>query len=368
MKRFGMILAALVMGPWLGSLPAQTPYTYPPLTEKVADSGKVTRATGVKAILVAQTDDKQIGEGCTANLAAMEMLVRSLPGFNPETDLIVLKGKEATARNFRKALKDVKVRHSESLFIYFAGHGAFGDDLKQWWDPSGGHVLQMPDEDLRRRELEQELRGKTAKLKVLITDTCNFPLPGTVWFADERDPRFKSPPRPAILLSKGPRDNYLAYYDARYVLPTDKSPRFKKYAVPAFEYLLFMHEGLVDVSGTSPGEFGYYNPDGGWFTIGLLKALEEDMSPYGELLDFFNQGASQERGREEHKAGEPCHWSAFLKLASHRARDVFATRKLIITSAAQSKDQKNRKALERLKAQPDQRMKIFQMNIIHGAK
>lgn len=383
MKKSSLFLALIMVWSWIGSPAAQAERRYPTPSEERAESGKVVPATAVKAILFAQTDDEGIGEGCAANLAAMEMLVRSLPNFKPETDLVVLKGEKATSYHLREAVRTIQIEDSETLFVYIAGHGAFDSNKTSSW-----HVFQMSDGELQRWALLRELNDKHAKQTVLISDTCNVPLPGKVWFADPGDPRFKMPPaiRPRTENEREPEtvfperkrgeseedfqvrmwedrfsmEGFTPWNDARYVLPTEDSEKFKKNGYANFQHLLRMHEGIVDISGTSPGEYGWYNPDGGWFTIGFVKALGENLSVAGQLGELFGNRDTS------HMEPEPVLWSDFLDRAKIRVCEVFTTRKGIITDEVTPKDEGTRKVLEKLRSQKLQRLKIFQLKVVYG--
>ena len=385
MKNSSLFLVSALVWAWVWSAPARGEHHYPPPSEKRSESGKVVPATAVKAILVALTSDENVGTGCAANLAAMEMLVRGLPDFDPATDLVVLKGKDATAANFLKAVKQMPVRRSEALFVYFAGHGCH-DDTYGWvggdlplevpWDPSSGHVLQMPDGKLWRRDLLGELRVKGAKLTVLITDACNVSLTGLTWLDQEQDPKSRDLPaiEPATPQSKlrssmvgeslesfaqRRMDAFNPATDALYTMPTSSDPIrlafFKRNGFANFQHLLRMHDGIVDVNGTSRQECGCCSPDGGWFTIGLMKALEE--RPGKPFPGVAIQGSPG-----------PCHWLPFLKLVSLRTNDIFHSRKGLIMDHAKPKDAKAREVLDELKKQPDQQSKIFQLKVVYGDK
>lgn len=380
MKQSNLFLAVLMVWAWIGSQSANAVHGFPPPSEERAESRKVVPATAVKAILFAQTDDEGIGKGCAANLAAMEMLVRSLPNFKPETDLVVLKGEKATSYQLREAVKTIQIENTETLFVYIAAHGAFDSYKERSW-----HLFQMPDEQLVRGKLLESLKEKRAQQTVLISDTCNVPLPGKVWFADPDDPRFKRPPairprpvqEPETVFPERRRgesveefqarmwegrfsmEGFTPWNDARYVLPTEDSEKFKKNGYANFQHLLRMHEGVVDISGTSPGEYGWYHPDGGWFTIGFVKALGENLSPAGLLRELFGDRDTSDM------EPEPVLWSDFLDRAAVRVCEVFTTRKEIILDQEAPKDEDARKILEKLRSQKLQRLKLFQLKIVY---
>jgi hypothetical protein len=258
-------------------------------------------ATRVKALIIGLTYDKAIGEGCGKNLDNLSRYLRGLPNFDPKTDLTVLAGRNVTARNILRAVAALRVGPTETLFCYYAGHGAYDPNLALG-DPSGGHHFQIPGGDLMRKDLLNALRDKGAQLTVLISDTCNVRglyTPPTMTTPEE----FLPPP----LKSK------------------------------VFADLLYNYVGVVDVSGSTRGQYGWFTRDGGWFTLGLLATLEKSTRTDG--------------------------WSAFLEETSKNVSGVFQVRKRLILGRPEPKEEAAKKELRKLAAQTDQRPQTFTLTV-----
>jgi hypothetical protein len=254
-------------------------------------------ATRVKALLIGDTADARIGDAVAVNLQKVEAYVRGLPGFNPETDLVVLSGRDCTAQNIMRAVQRLRVEPTEALFCYVACHGAYDPNLAGG-DPSGGHFFQL-NVDLMRKALLSTLRDRGAQLTVLITDTCNVP-------SIYEEPKLHGMPPRAI--------------ESRVLAD-----------------LLFNHVGVVDVSGSSRDQYGWFTRfDGGWFTIGLVKALREWDGEHG---------------------GD---WKTFLDAVSKEVSEEFRTRKEMVLANPSSANPDTRK---KLSEQADQRPQVFQMEV-----
>jgi hypothetical protein len=78
--------------------------------------------------------------------------------------LEVIEGVDVSPANILKYYKDLDVRESDSIVLYYCGHG--GAD---WlW----GHVLTTSRGHLYRSELRTAMLAKKARLTVLLTDAC----------------------------------------------------------------------------------------------------------------------------------------------------------------------------------------------------
>jgi hypothetical protein len=288
-------------------------------------------ARRVRALLIGLTNDKRLGPGISANLQRVERYVRGLPNFDPKNDLTVLTGDDVTSAKIERAVFALGRRPTDAVFCYFAGHGAYD---KRWaaGDPSGGHLFQIPSGDVMRRSLLHWLTypcanhsGPGPRLVVLVSDTCN--VPGVYTYPTE------------TLGSTAP----------------GREPIHSK----AFADLLYNQEGIVDVSGSSRGEAGWYTADGGWFTIGFLKTLEQyDKAPAEVDRLLFNKGLFRNVDWKV-KAD----WKQFLKKVSQNAREEFRQRKRLVLAQPEPKDERARETRRKLAAQADQRPQLFQMKV-----
>jgi hypothetical protein len=360
MRCLKLFLAAMLIAWGTTAFPAvaQSPvWEGPGLTE-------VHTAKRVKALLIGMTDDKAIGEGCTANIHAMELYVRGLPNFDPKKDLVVLQGKDATAEKIMEAVEKIKVQPGEVVFCYITGHGVYDGELPvnrdkldldfpdplndRADDPSGGHVFQLPGKDLKRKVLLDALKAKGGQLTVLISDTCNVPRAGL-----PEAP--KIPTEPDVLkelLDDAPTVKPEQREEVDFgLLPKKKEPVHSR----AFEELLFQHEGVVDVSGSSRDQYGWFNPDGGWFTIGLLKTLD----------DYAAEEGQGEGGQLE---AAPYHWTLVLERTAETASAIFHGRKNLILKLPAPTEEDAKAARRKLAAQEGQFPQVFEMNVVYNAR
>lgn len=201
------------------------------------------RATRVQVLLIGLTADQTIGESIKVNLRRLGSVLTDTPGIQPN-DIRYLAGPNLSAQSVMDFIRQTEVRESEALFCYYAGHGAFDPQLAGPDDPSGGHYFQIPNGDLARRDVANQLLDKRARLTVLITDTCNVQ---------------------AQFQQRAPQ-NAPAFGEG-----------IKQIGNQGLARLLFGHVGFVDVSGTSRGQYGWSSPDiGGWFTDALVQSFESN--------------------------------------------------------------------------------------------
>jgi len=217
--------------------------------EKIGSGGQglvrrdAKRATKVKALLLGDTSDKKIGNGVSGNLNAVRLYIEGLPGYQ-NGDIVEVSGRNMTGNNILTAINRLNVAPDEVVFCYVACHGAHDKTLAAG-DPSGGHFLQLDQGDLPRRSLLSALLDRGAQLTVLVSDTCNAPA--------EIKPIYLGSPLGSPQQQPGIESK-------------------------AFADLLFNHAGVVDISGSSTGQFGWYTNSkegGGWFTIMLMSTLRQ---------------------------------------------------------------------------------------------
>lgn len=198
----------------------------------------------VHVLLIGLTDDDKIGKGITVNLDQVRSLLEQVPPEKLGT-IKRIDGDQCRAATILSALKDLNVAADESVFVYYAGHGAYDPNANTNQDPSGGHFFQIPGGDLRRSTVWELLAAKRARLTVLVTDTCNVPsLPVEVAAA----PGAGMPPEPPIVT------------------------------------LLLRHQGYVDISGSSRNQFGWYNSTGGVFTNAFTMSVVTGSGNWGDLI------------------------------------------------------------------------------------
>jgi len=210
-----------------------------------AQFGPHARKTSrVNVLLIGLTDDASIGAGIKANLESIAGLLEDIPKEN-RGKLKIITGAECTAKVILEQVQALTVAPDEALFCYYAGHGAYNPKAADAGDTSKGHFFQIPGGDLTRMKLMTELRGKGGRLTVLITDTCNVPaIPHEFQMA----PMARETPEPPIV------------------------------------GLLLRCAGVVDISGASRNQFGWYLGKGGIFTIAFTTSVAGGASTWSGLL------------------------------------------------------------------------------------
>lgn len=240
-----ILVAVVVVGCGAGAARATDPLAFPGLNVP-------EKPRRVAALLVADTEDKAIGAGAAANLRTMERLVRGLPGFEPNTDLIVLtRSKDLTEEKILAAIEKLNPRKWETFFFYAACHGAYDPDLTHLGEPTDGLALQLPGGLITRERIRATVEGDSYReglggTAVLLTDTCNV-----YSKAVARDDRGQARSELAAAANDDPIRS------------------------PVFAHLLQRAATNIDVSGSGKDQYGWYLPTGGLFTRGLVDALAD---------------------------------------------------------------------------------------------
>ena len=207
-------LVALVTGVGLASAPGDRAAAGPATPAGDADR--------LVALLVADTDDPEIGESVATDLRQVRV---ALEWGVPRARLAVSEctGVEVAPARLLAAVAALDVRPTDALLLYYAGHGAWAD---------AGAYLRPKGQVLPRADLLAALRARGAGLTIVLTDCCSTYVGGTFLFA---------PPR---------------------VDPD------------TVRDLFFRHRGLVDVTAASRGQVAVGDKAlGGVFTKDVLDAF-----------------------------------------------------------------------------------------------
>jgi len=202
------------------------------------------------ALLVADTDDPEIGESVATDLrqvrVALELCV-------PSARLAVTErtGADAAPARLLATVAALDVGPADALLLYYAGHGAWAD---------AGAYLRPKGQVLPRADLIAALRARGAGLTIVLTDCCSTYVGGTFLFA---------PPR---------------------VDPDTARDLF------------FRHRGLVDVTAAARGQVAVGDKAlGGVFTQALTRLLtgsaretldadRDGIVTWGEAVDALRVG------------------------------------------------------------------------------
>lgn len=182
-------------------------------------------------LIAADTTDPEIF--CKPDIGTIYRLFQSN---TPEglCEIKILEGKKLTKAAMLSAINSFNVSEKDALIVYYSGHGAF--------QRKGGQFIVLPDDThLYRSRLKEWILSRNPRLGVLLTDTCSNVVGD-----------------PTVFLASA----------------VNRPEKVSK----LFGSLFFENSGYADLSGSSPGEYGYGTPNGGVFTLALAKfvRLEEE--------------------------------------------------------------------------------------------
>lgn len=203
-----------------------------PRTQLVAAAPEQKAPSKLHAVVIAATEDPELGRFIGNSLAKLESQLRN--GIDPSRlELKVLRDSDCRANTLIETIESLNSRPTDALLVYYLGHGAYDRKFEKE-DPYGGHFLDLPGKDLLRTTVWDHMGTASARLRVLITDSCNV--------ESVADP------------------------DSRFVSETKTTSRSVRGAT-RIEWLFLAHRGKCDVSAASKGQYAWYSEDlGGWFT------------------------------------------------------------------------------------------------------
>jgi hypothetical protein len=196
-------------------------------------------AVRVRALLVGDTGDPDIGGSVSKDLAIMQVLLKgAFAKHRDRLTLEILTDSNVTRERILGYYQKRKTGPEETLLFYFSGHG--GTERLR------GHLFQVLSEDgsrpvpLWRDEVRSAMLSHQPRLCILLSDVCSD------------------------LIDLGAR--------ARAVL---RPPAFQ-----TTRCLFLQARGLVDINAVSEGQAAVGQEDGGFFTRGLVEVLGR---PFKEL-------------------------------------------------------------------------------------
>lgn len=204
----------------------------------------------VHALVIGLTDDPKIGRDMRLNLDGMQNVLRAIPPQHRGA-MLRIDGQDCQPANILRSIQMLNVQPNDALFVYYGGHGAFDPNRIEPNDPSGAHFFSIPGQDLMRRDLMRTMLSKQARLTLLISDTCNVSAPANL-------------PGRAAAVQMAPQQQ-----------PQE----------PPVVSLLLRHRGILDVSGSSRGQYGWGSEHGGIFTVSLVRAMTLGGTNWSAVLD-----------------------------------------------------------------------------------
>ncbi len=206
------------------------------------------------AIVMVDTDDPQIGDMISVDLKKMRSYVQKMATLSG----LELSIREFTADQFRNQkvqshISTLKVGPDDVLFFYYSGHGFRYQDQKVIW-PYFDMLKPISFE-----KVISDLRAKTPRLLVALTDACNKVLEGV----SEPQMTFRS----GAMGSRGYRT------------------LFRKF------------KGEVLATSSSPGEYSQTSNYGSWFTRDFLMGLDSETASrnpdWYDLMDAAGKKKSE---------------------------------------------------------------------------
>lgn len=147
-----------------------------------------------------------------------------------QVNKIVLKGKDATEQKVKSTISSLSISPDDIFMVYFSGHGGM--------DSKGTFLVTREGAFLYRVDLENAVKSKNARLKILITDACSNDIEGIA----------------AARSFRTSRSSLDGKFDEIY----------KK--------LFGEYQGFMSLSASSEGEYAWSDDNyGGYFTYYFIK-------------------------------------------------------------------------------------------------
>ncbi len=192
------------------------------------------------ALIFADTRDEKIGNSCFHDYERMSIEMSTMAYSND----MRLKTYFNREENFNKGrmidiLQELKAEKNDVIFFYYSGHGARAkDDISRYPQLAVG---EMPQDFIALEEIDKLLKGKNARLRILLADCCN--------------------------------DTISAL--STHIKEVKESNDAPKKEINSYKSLLRSVAGSILVSSSSSGELSLALPDGGVFTMSLLYSLQQ---------------------------------------------------------------------------------------------
>lgn len=201
-------------------------------------SGLPASAQTLQAILIADTNDASIGISVKKDFDNLKRVVQNVATYTGmKLELQALEGAQVTLANMRAAVNNVKVGTNDTVLFYYSGHGFRTQASKSKYP-----YLYVSQQGQAFEEIIGELRKKTPRLLIAVTDSCNN-------LAD-------LPVAAAMRAMSAP-------------------PDFKK----TYSRLWLDAAGEIIIASSSEGEYAWGDDDvGGYFTKRFLESHETQVN------------------------------------------------------------------------------------------
>ena len=215
----------------------QNPKYYGQLPIRIGtDARPVADAQTFHALFVMLDEDSARLESMETIESLLEDVVETT-NCNFEKTYLFASKQEMTSVRILQWLAEVRPGHDDVVFLYYNGHGHANEETAQL------HLDLLDDEHFPRDVIASPMRGLACRLKILITDSESHGTPITE-----------------------PLDVFGSLYRAKV---ENKSLSRED----AYTHLFFEHEGFLNLTAATEGEYAFGDFEGGWFTRSFVQAI-----------------------------------------------------------------------------------------------
>jgi LysM repeat protein len=193
----------------------------------------------IHLVLVSDTDDYSIGDGCEMNEGRIERQLASI-GESCGMDVKIYHNKSHTfsVEAIEYTLQNIKITKDDVIWFYYSGHG-INASQSEW------PKLLIDGTTLQLTEVHRNLLGMGARLTITTGDCCNVGTPRSV------------------------ASNHAPLYSSVGARGADEQMKKQNYSK-----LFKKAKGEIIMSGSRVGEYARYSDAlGGFFTLGLCETL-----------------------------------------------------------------------------------------------
>lgn len=196
-------------------------------------------AQTVHLVLIADSDDANIGTGAAANSKLVsEFINRAAAGAGVAINRVELSGKLFSCQRIKDAVSQLAPGSDDTVIFYYSGHGF----------RTGGNNSKFPELYCGEEafagnapaltQISRDLAKKGARLTIVVADSCNV----------------------VVSLPVEPKAA------AAMIFPRTRDDQYRS--------LLLKHKGVLTLTGSVKDQYSWYLPSGGFFTKQFLAALE----------------------------------------------------------------------------------------------